>query len=116
MVPQFLVEEQIVKENGSGSSVKVESGARMQLTLGILDAKEQQSVDVGLYISADGETWSAKPVSAFPQKFSVGTWSIFVDLSQQPDTRWIRVGYKLNRWGHWKDKAEFRLYVFAEAV
>lgn len=118
MLPNFLFPEQIVKANGEGLSLPIGDAAAqiVQITLGITEAKEQQSLDLYIFASEDGEAWGAKPVLSFPQKFYKGVWSILLDLAAVPDARFVKVKYKMNRWGHWKDGPEFRFYVFAERL
>ncbi len=116
MASIFLLEDQTVTTNGFGPILAATSGDQLQITLGILEVKEQQSLDVGLYGSVDGEAWSAKPLTAFPRKFYTGTSSIVFSLASFPDIRFLRVGYHLIRWGHWKDGPAFRLYVFGETT
>jgi hypothetical protein len=115
-IPGFLVPEGTVTANGAGPSIALDSSNRgvLEVTLGILEVLEQQSLDVGIHVSSDGAAWSPKPVAAFPQKFYVGTSSILVDLGQYPEATHVRIQWKVNRWGHWQEPAQFRFFVFAQ--
>ena len=42
------------------------------MTLAITKIIEQESLDLSIFGSADGATWGAKPIAAFPQKFYCG--------------------------------------------
>src|SRR4051794_18939482 len=97
MLPNFLFPEQVVTDkSGEGTAVPVDSaaGTVLQLTLGITEVKEQQSLDVLIFGSADGASWAPKPLTSFPQKFYTGVWTILMDLSSTPEIRHLRVNYK----------------------
>jgi hypothetical protein len=115
-VPAFLVAEQTVEKNGEGPGVELGASPNglIELTLGILDIIEQESLDVEIHASTDGTTWTPKPIAAFPQKFYKGTSKILLDCAKHPDARFIRAQWKVNRWGHWKTAPMFRFFVFAE--
>ena len=116
MIPNFLVPEQVVREDGNGPVFDLgsERVSALALTFGITSVVEQESIDLAVYGSADGETFGPKPIAAFPQKFYCGTYSLYVDLSGCPDVRYIRAGWKMNRWGRGEPTPLFSLYVFAE--
>jgi hypothetical protein len=118
MIPNFLVPEQVVRENGTGPVIDLgpDCPGAVALTFGITRVVEQQSIDLGFYGSADGETFDDKPFASFPQKFYCGTYSLVLDLSARPDVRYIRAGWKANRWGRGDQTPLFSIYVFAEAV
>ena len=52
------------------------------LTLGITRIIEQESLDLTIWGSANGDTWTQ--IAAFPQKFYCGTYSLLVDLTTAP--------------------------------
>lgn len=118
MIPNFLVPEQAVRQDGAGPAIEIgpDTPRILSLTFGITSIIEQESIDLAIYTSTDGETFSAKPVAAFPQKFYCGTYSLVLDLSDSPDVRFIRAGWKLNRWGRGDQTPLFNIYVFAEAT
>lgn len=118
MLPNFLLPEQVVRQNGSGPTIEIgdSAGDVVSLTLGIHRTIEQQSLDLSIAGSADGETWGDKPLAAFPQKFYCGVYSLIVDLSERPDVRYLRVDWKVNRWGRGEPTPLFGIYVFAEPV
>lgn len=118
MLPNFLLPEQVVRQNGSGPTIEIgdSAGDVVSLTLGIHRTIEQQSLDLSISGSVDGETWGDKPLAAFPQKFYCGVYSLLVDLSDRPDVRFLRVDWKVNRWGRGEPTPLFGLYVFAEPV
>jgi hypothetical protein len=67
--------------------------------LTITDQIEQESLDVSIYGSADGETWTKKPLLMLPQQFYRGTTKLILDLSLRPETKFIRAHWELFRWG-----------------
>jgi len=116
MVPNFLLEDQLVRQDGSGSPIDLgESRPEfLSLTLGITRIIEQESLDVSVWGSADGENWGERPVAAFPQKFYCGVYTILVDLTGHSDARYLRAQWKVNRWGRGEQKPLFDVYLFAQ--
>lgn len=118
MPPVFLLPETTVSENGDGPVVDIgdRSGSSVVLTLGILDIVEQESLDVAIRGSADGEDWEAKPLRAFPQKFYKGTAQIVLDLSAHPEVKFLRAEWTVGRWGVGSQTPMFKIYVAAETL
>jgi hypothetical protein len=116
MLPNFLVEEQSADKDGAGPVVALEeaAGKTVALTLGILDVKEQQSLDVQVFGSADGAEFGPKPLTSFAQQFYKGISTTTLDLSATPEVRYLQARWKVGRWGHSTDGPMFRFYVFAE--
>ena len=118
MLPNFLLPDQVVRQNGSGPATELgeQAGGVVAVTLGVNRIIEQESLDVTIWGSPDGQAWSDKPIAAFPQKFYCGTYSLVLDLTERPDVRFLRADWKMNRWGRGEPTPLFGLYVFAEAV
>lgn len=118
MLPNFLFPETEVDKDGEGPVVPVgdAAGRMIQLTLGVTDTVEQESLDVFVYGSPDGTEWPAKPLCTFPQKFYTGVSTVLLDLSQNPEVQYLRMKYKGTRWGHWTTGPRFRFYLFAEPL
>ena len=116
MLPNFLVPECEQRSNGESSvlELRASSGKVISLTLGITRIIEQQSLDVAILGSADGENWGATPLISFPQKFYCGTYSILLDLVNEPDVGFLKATWKMGRWGRGEPKPLFGFYVFAE--
>jgi hypothetical protein len=112
----FLFPETVVRDDGTGYAVELATaqGTALEITLGITRIQEQESLDVSIWGSADGSDWGAKPLSAFPQKFYCATYPVLLDLSAHPEVRFLRVEWKMNRWGRGDPKPLFAFYVFAE--
>lgn len=110
----FLMEEQIVSANGEGPSVAVsDAGAAVAtLTFGIVESVEQQSIDLSVYRSEDGETWDEQPVLVFPQRFCAGTMAMTLDLRKFPGTSFLKARWNVSRWGRGALTPRFRAYLF----
>ena len=98
----FLVPEKtMVSAKGEGPPLDISGseGRIFLLTLEITDIIEQESLDVSIFGSADGATWEAKPVAAFPQKFYREEVPLLLNLSARPELKFIRAHWEVNRWG-----------------
>jgi hypothetical protein len=116
MLPNFLVPETDQSANGESEAIALgeSKGKLISLTLGITRIIEQESLDVSILGSSDGEEWGAKPIASFPQKFYCGEYTILVDLAAHPDIAHLKVSWKMGRWGRGAAKPLFAFYVFAE--
>ena len=116
MLPSFLLPETIARQDGSSPEFELgsESGKPLQLTLGITRIIEQESLDVSVWGSADKENWGTEPLVSFPQKFYCGTYLLPLNLSQHPEVRYLRVQWKMQRWGRGEQTPLFGFYVVAE--
>ena len=119
MVDAFLVPEKTtVTAKGDGAGVDI-SGAQSRvflLTLTISNVIEQESLDVSVFGSADGATWSAKPLATFPQKFYRSQHPLLLDLTQQPEVKQLRAHWEVNRWGRGVETPMFELTVAVKEV
>jgi hypothetical protein len=67
--------------------------------LTVNDQIEQESLDVSIWGSTDGENWTKKPLLKLPQQFYRGITKLVLDLSLRPEIKFIRARWDLNRWG-----------------
>src|SRR5881227_301719 len=90
-----------MQANGDGDSFDVSrSSTRTFLSLlTVTDQMEQESLDVSIYGSADGTTWTPKPLLKLPQQFYRGHTKMVLDLSLRAEIKFIRASWELNRWG-----------------
>ena len=119
MIDTFLVpEDTTVIAKGDGSAVDVSPAANrvFLLTLQITKIVEQEALDVSIYGSADGATWSAKPLTAFPQKFYGGDHPLLLDLAAHADVKFVRAHWDVNRWGRGSETPMFEFYVSIKEV
>jgi hypothetical protein len=118
MLPAFLLPETTVREAGTGPELSLGDvrGGVLILTLGITRIIEQESIDISIWGSADGEEWGAKPLRSFPQKFYCGTYQILLDLTDRPEVKYLRTRWQVNRWGKGDNKPLFTVYLFAQEM
>jgi len=60
---------------------------------------EQESVDISIWGSADGQDWGKFPLLKMPQRFYRGETRQVLDMSMQSKVRFIRAKWELTRWG-----------------
>jgi len=91
----------LLRENGHGEAVDIRSSdtRTFYCTMMIRDQIEQESVDVSIWGSADGENWGTHPVLKLPQQFYRGETRAVLELTLVPELNFIRAGWDLNRWG-----------------
>lgn len=108
----------VVSAKGDGAAVDV-SGATNRVflvTLAITKIIEQESLDLSIYGSADGATWSAKSIAAFPQKFYCGESPLLLDLTKHPDVKFVRAQWVVARWGRGTETPMFEFGVTLKEV
>jgi hypothetical protein len=119
MIDTFLVPDgTVVTAKGDGPVLDV-SGAENRvflLTLHITNIVEQEALDVSIYGSSDGTAWGTKPMATFPQKFYRGQHPLLLDLSQQPEVKFVRAHWEVNRWGRGSEKPMFQFSVKIKEV
>ena len=81
------------------------------MTLAITKIIEQESLDVSIFGSADGATWEAKSIAAFPQKFYCGESPLLLDLTAHPDVKFVRLHWEVARWGRGSETPMFEFDV-----
>jgi hypothetical protein len=90
-----------MEANGEGNSFDVSTSSTRTFLclLTVTDQMEQESLDVSVYGSADGTTWTPKPLLKLPQQFYRGHSKMVLDLSLRPEIKFIRARWEVNRWG-----------------
>jgi hypothetical protein len=116
MLRNFLLPESIARADGTGPEIELGSkrGKLLVLTLGITRILEQESLEIAVWGSPDGERWDSKPLAKFPPKFYCGLYSILLNLGSQPDVRLLRIHWKMSRWSKRESVPMFGFYVYAE--
>jgi len=91
----------LVQANGHGDAVDVRTSPTRTFfcILQVSDQIEQESLDVSIWGSSDGENWGTHPVLKLPQQFYRGETRAALDLSLVPEVNFIRGAWDLNRWG-----------------
>jgi len=119
MFETFLVPEKtVVTAKGDGQAVDASAAAGkvLLLTLKITRIIEQESLDVSVWGSADGQTFGAKPLVAFPQKFYAGEHPLLLDLSKASDAKFLRAHWEVGRWGRGSETPMFEFQLSAREV
>ena len=115
----FLVPEQTTvtaKGDGSALDIRAASNRVFLLTLKISAVIEQESLDVSIVGSSDGSTWGPKPLETFPQKFYRGQHPLLLDLTKNPDIKFLRAHWDVNRWGRGDETPRFEFSVAIKEV
>jgi hypothetical protein len=91
----------LVKENGYGAAVDIRASRTRTFfcIMDITDQIEQESVDVAIWGSTDGENWGTHPTLKLPQQFYRGETRAVLDLTLVPEVNFIRASWELTRWG-----------------
>ena len=116
MLRNFLLPESIARADGTGPEIDLGSkrGKLLVLTLGITRILEQESLEVTVWGSPDGDRWEHKPLAKFPPKFYCGLYSILLNLGSHDEIRFVRVQWKMSRWSKRENMPMFGFYVYAE--
>ena len=119
MFESLLVPEKtVVTAKGDGAAVDASAaaGKTLLLTLTINRIVEQESLDVSVWGSPDGQNFGAKPLVAFPQKFYAGEHPLLLDLSKEPAIRFLRAHWEVGRWGRGSEIPMFEFQLSAREV
>jgi hypothetical protein len=70
---------------------------------------EQESFELSIFGSADSQTWTPKSLLTLPQQFYPGETPRILDLTGQPDIRFVRAHWEVNRWGRGPETPSFEV-------
>jgi len=119
MMEALLVPEKtVVNAKGDGPAIDISrsEGRIFLLTLAITNIIEQESLEVSIFGSADGATWDAKPVVAFPQKFYREETPLLLNLTTRPEVKFVRAHWETGRWGRGTETPMFEFHVTLREV
>ncbi len=90
-----------LESNGDGQSFDISSSETRTFLcrLTVTEQLEQESLDVSLWGSADGQDFGKKPLLKIPQQFYCGTTKMVLDISFRTEVRFLRAKWEVNRWG-----------------
>jgi hypothetical protein len=110
----FLLDDGAIQGNGESDPLLLGPlcGKELGVVLGIQESVEQQSLELTIWGSSDGQNWGSAPLLHFPQKFYVGVSELLLDLSTQPQVTLLKAKWTANRWGRGSTTPAFRAYVF----
>lgn len=87
------------------------AGTKFVLVVRLTGIIEQESLEISLWGSADGNDWGAHPLFTFPQIFYRGATPAALDLSQRPEVRFLEARWDVNRWGRGYPRPYFQFSV-----
>jgi hypothetical protein len=114
MLDAYLVPQKTtVTAKGDSQPLDISEAASrvFLLTLSVTSVVEQESIELGIFTSADGTTWDAKPLAMLPQRFYPGEYPMLVDVSSLPDARFLRAHWDVVRWGRGPTTPQFQFSV-----
>lgn len=85
--------------DGTAFDISESSSRTFFCVLTITDQIEQESLDVSIWGSVDGQDFGKKPLLKLPQQFYRGTCKMVLDVSLRPEVKFLRAKWELNRWG-----------------
>jgi len=90
-----------LETNGDGEPANVSASKTRTFLcrLAVTDQIEQESLDVSIWGSTDGNDFGKKPLLKLPQQFYRGTTKMVLDISLRPEVTFLRAKWELNRWG-----------------
>jgi len=108
----------LVEESANGEPVDITASATRTFfcLMEITDQIEQESLDISIWGSADGENWGTQPILKLPQVFYRGETRAVLELSFRPDVKFIRPRWDLNRWGRVAPNPMFRFGLHLQEV
>ena len=93
---------------GEPVDVSASSTRTFLCSLLISDQIEQESLDVSIWGSADGQNWGSRPILKLPQRFYRGETRAVLELTLRPEVKYIRAKWELNKWGRGAPVPMFR--------
>ena len=93
--------DSVLESNGDGPRIEIgESESRTFFcVLTVYEQIEQESLDVSIWGSPDGQSFGKLPLLKFPQQFYTGATKMILDVSLHPEIKFLRAHWELNRWG-----------------
>ena len=90
-----------LESNGDGQAIEISASETRTFLcrLTITDQIEQESLDVSVWGSPDGQDFGKKPLLKLPQQFYRGSTKMVLDISLRREIRFLRARWELNRWG-----------------
>ena len=89
----------LANTDGESFDISASTSRTFLCVLKITDQIEQESLDVSIWGSADGQDFGKNPLLKLPQQFYRGTTKIILDLSFRSEVKFLRAKSELNRWG-----------------
>jgi hypothetical protein len=108
----------VIEGNGQSAAFGLGSlaGNRILIILRIDQIVEQESLQVSVWGSPDGQAWGEKALFSYPQKFYRGATPASLDLAQRPEIRFLQARWETNRWGRGYPRAYFQVAIEVEEL
>ncbi len=102
-----------VETDGSSApfELRAMAGRQLLIVLRVEKTIEQESLDVSLWGSEDGAAWGAAPLFRFPQVFYRGVTAAALNLTEQPQIKFLQTRWEVNRWGRGSPRPLFVMSV-----
>lgn len=90
-----------IESKGDGATFDVigSTTRTFLLNLSIADVIEQESLDVSIWGSPDGQDFGKMPLLKIPQRFYRSETKMVLDLTMRPEVKFVRARWDVNRWG-----------------
>jgi hypothetical protein len=90
-----------LEANGDSQAADISSSESRTFLcrLTISEQLEQESLDVSIWGSPDGQDFGKKPLLKIPQQHYRGTTKMVLDVSLRSEIKFLRAKWELNRWG-----------------
>ena len=100
----------LMESNAEADAVDISGSATRTFFCALLigDQIEQESLDVSIWGSADGQNWGTHPILKLPQRFYRGETRAVLDLTLRPEVKFIRARWEVSRWGRGAPVPMFR--------
>jgi hypothetical protein len=87
--------------NGEGHACEIAASETrvFMCTMFITEQIEQESVDISVWGSPDGQDFGKLPLLKMPQRFYRGETRQILDLTLKPEVKFLRAKWELTRWG-----------------
>jgi len=116
---KFMVNPGTVIE-GNGQSAAFElgglAGKRILIIVRIDQIVEQESLQVSVWGSPDGQAWGDKALFSYSQKFYRGATPASLDLAQRPEIKLLQARWDTNRWGRGYPRPYFQIAIEVEEL
>lgn len=114
--PKCLLHEAVRTGDGNGPVVALDDHCckLLVVTLGITDVVERTGLTVSIWGSADQFDWGNKPLVTFRQRQYCGVYSVLLNLANHSDVGYLRVEWKMSRWGKGERTPLFGFEVFLQ--
>lgn len=106
----LIAPDTLLESTADGEAVDVSGSATRTFLCNLVidDQIEQESLDVSIWGSADGQAWGTHPILKLPQRFYRGETRAVLELALRPEVKFIRAKWELNKWGRGAPVPVFR--------